>query len=349
MDSEMGVTSASAESEPMTMHEATGKLSALLGGSREATPQETVKEDKTPDAETAEVAAEDYDDDQGTAETEEADAEAEKVEAEDADDDSGDELGSDGELITLPDGTQATIEEVTRWRDTRKNLEADFTKKTMALAEQRKQAESKVVELQQKEQFLSQTLPVTIQMLQATMPPAPDPAMLEYDVATYTRQKEAYEGAQRQLQHAYGTLQNMQAQQAQAQQVALEAVIKENQAQLYEAMPELKDATKRQELAGVIEQGLKTYGFEAKDLESVYDYRVIKALSDAVKYQKLMAQKPKVEGKAKNAPPVQKPGKRKSAAEQRAQAKKSQLDQLKQTGSRKDAAGIISQMLSGNR
>lgn len=48
--------------------------------------------------------------------------------------------GQDDPVIEI-DGQEVPLSEIKRWRDTRKNLEADFTKKYQALAEQRKQIE----------------------------------------------------------------------------------------------------------------------------------------------------------------------------------------------------------------
>lgn len=49
--------------------------------------------------------------------------------------------GEPGEPVVEIDGQQVPLSEIRRWRDTRKNLEADFTKKYQSLAEQRKQIE----------------------------------------------------------------------------------------------------------------------------------------------------------------------------------------------------------------
>ena len=344
---DMDVTPADAGSEPMDANSAANHLSQLLQGSpNEATPS-SVDDSEKPDVEEPETAQE-YEAEDGSEGDQEALLSDEGEPDTDSEDDAGNEPEPSEGLITLPDGTQATVEEVTRWRDTRKNLESDFTKKTMALAEERKQAQAKVEQLQQQEQFLSQNLPVAMQVLQASIPPAPDPALRDYDLSSYIAQKEAHEGAKQRLNQLYATQQAMQAKQQEASQAARQAAINENRAKLLEAMPELKNDTKRQEMQATLSEGIKAYGFEPNEMENVYDYRVIQALSDAVKYRRLMAEKPKVEGKAKQAPPVQKPGKRKSSAEQRAQAKKSQFDRLKQTGSAKDGAAVLAQLLRGS-
>lgn len=343
---DMDVTPADAGSEHMDANSAANHLSQLLQGRREEATPSPVEDSETPDVEEPE-AAEEYEAEDGS-EGEEALHSDESEPDTDTEDDAGDEPSAAEGLITLPDGTQATVEEVTRWRDTRKNLESDFTKKTMALAEERKQAQAKVEQLQQQEQFLSQNLPLAMQVLQASIPPAPDPALRDYDLSSYIAQKEAHEGATRQLQQLYATQQQMQAKQQEASEKARQAAINENRAKLMEAMPELKDERKRQEMQATLSEGIKAYGFEPSEMENVYDYRVISALSDAVKYRKLMAEKPKVEGKARQAPPVQKPGKRKSSAEIKAQAKKTQFDKLKQTGSAKDGAAVLAQLLRGS-
>lgn len=52
----------------------------------------------------------------------------------------GQDDGQEEPVVEI-DGQQVPLSEIKRWRDTRKNLEADFTKKYQALAEQRKQVE----------------------------------------------------------------------------------------------------------------------------------------------------------------------------------------------------------------
>lgn len=344
---DMDVTPADAGSEPMDANSAANHLSQLLQGRREEATPSSVEDSETPDVEEPEAATEYEAEDSSEGDQEALHSDESEPETDSEDDDGSEPELAEG-LYTLPDGTQATAEEITRWRDTRKNLESDFTKKTMALAEERKQAQAKVEQLQQQEQFLSQNLPLAMQVLQASIPPAPDPALRDYDLSSYIAQKEAHEGATRQLQQLYATQQQMQAKQQEASEKARQAAINENRAKLMEAMPELKDERKRQEMQATLSEGIKAYGFEPSEMENVYDYRVIKALSDAVKYRKLMAEKPKVEGKARQAPPVQKPGKRKSSAEIKAQAKKSQFDKLKQTGSAKDGAAVLAQLLRGS-
>lgn len=344
---DMDVTPASAGSEPMDAHSAANHLSQLLQGRREEATPSPVEDSETPDVEEPE-AAEDYEAEDSSEGDQEALHSDESEPETGSEDDTGDEPSDLEGLITLPDGTQATVEEVTRWRDTRKNLESHYNKRFEEAAQIRKEAEAKISTLQQQEQFLSQNLPLAMQVLQSSIPPMPDPALRDYDLASYIAQKEAHEGATRQLQQLYATQQQMQAQQKQAAEQARQAAINESRAKLFEMRPELKDERKRQEMQANLSQGIKHYGFEPSEMENVHDPRVILVLDDAVKYRKLMAEKPKVEGKARQAPPVQKPGKRKSSAEQVAQARKSQFDRLKQTGSPKDAAAILAERLRGS-
>ena len=86
---------------------------------------------------------------------------------------------------------------------------------------------------------------------------------------------------------------------------------------------------------------LSSQGFNAQEIDSVYDHRYVLLVRDAMAYRNLQKAKPQIKKKAVNAPKVVKGGVSKSKGQQAADAKRQQLSRLKKTGKVADAAKIF--------
>jgi hypothetical protein len=181
-----------------------------------------------------------------------------------------------------------------------------------------------------------------IQSGQFLQPPTrPSKEMLDRDPLGYMEKHAAYEEAQRNYEEQLGQMQQLMAQQAEAQERVRQEYLKQELNQLRALMPEFGDAEKAPKLKQRLVQGAKDYfGYEPNDLNNVYDHRAIRVLDAAIKWMNLESSKDKVQKKVAKAKPVLRPGAKKfddgkTKIRQRRKAK------LGQTGRIEDAVSLI--------
>ena len=246
----------------------------------------------------------------------------------------------------LADGTEVTLNEIEEWR--KGNLrQSDYTRKMQAIADTRKDLESHQADITQKAQQFQQNVDFAIQVAQANLPEKPDVALRYSDPIAYMQETAEYEDRLEQLQHLMGAKQKHEEALSSQRQQAFRDWTESESKNLVERLPELKDPVKLTQFNAELAKGIERYGFTAKDLGSVYDHRLILLAKDAMAYQKLMDSKPKAIQKAQDAPPVQQPGRRPSQGEAAARAHKERRDKLRQTGSLRDGADLILDIIKG--
>lgn len=233
----------------------------------------------------------------------------------DQDDDEDDSEASEDLQIRLKDGTVATAKDIEEWRQGNLRM-ADYTRKTQALAEDRKVVDHAVQTFHAQRQQFEQAAAVIQQMAHAVLPTPPDASLLDrnsdnYDPVTYLEQDAKFQAQQKAFQGQFQQYQQYQQHNQQAQQRALMQQIEAEKQRLTEVMPEIKDANRRTAIKSELSEAIKAYGFEEGEIDQIYDSRVILALRDLARYRKIQAQKPKAKEKSRNAPPVAKPGKSK--------------------------------------
>jgi hypothetical protein len=275
---------------------------------------EEATEDKAQD-DTEESDDEPLDSDES--EDDEDDSEVDQYEDEDDDqeDSEDDNEETDDLQIRLKDGTVATAKEIEEWRQNGLR-QADYTRKTQALAEDRKVVDHAVQTFHAQRQQFEQAAQVIQQMAQAVLPTPPDQTLLDrssdnYDPVAYLEQDAKFQAQQKAFQGQYQQYQQYLQQNQQAQKQALVQQIEAEKQRLAEVMPEVKDPNRRTAIKAELTEALGHYGFEEGELDQIYDSRVILALRDLAKFRKIQAQKPKVKEKSRNAPPIAKPGNRK--------------------------------------
>lgn len=288
-------------------------------------------EDTAPDAD-AQAEAEDGDEAAGTDQADEAD----QSDNDDSTDDSDQEPAPPAR-VKLPDGGEVTLEELTKGY----LRQADYTRKTQEIADQRRDVTAKSAEIAQLNSALLQRLQTTEAILKASLPQPPDPRLREQDPIEFLSQESAYRARMQQLQAVMHERQ--QAEQRTTEQTGQQQqeYVRSETEKLLAAVPELKDKAKGEEFARTILSGAQEYGLSEAEIRSVADHRHLLILRDAIAYRKLQASKPKAVEKAKDAPPVQRPGRRPSQAEQVARVRAEKLKQLRKTGRPEDAAAIF--------
>lgn len=226
---------------------------------------------------------------------------------------------------------------------------ADYTRKTQALAEERKAFQEEAQSTRAaREQYLQQVAALE-GFLQAQMPEEPDWDKLEREnPAEFTRQWAAHQRRQRELAQVQEERQRVQTEHYQ------DVVQAENE-RLVEAIPEWQDEeTAKAEKRALAEYATSTYGFTKQDLESVVDHRIMLILRKAQKYDELTSEGQKnLEGKRKKGSRKKtlKPGGKSSSRRRPKRSKRSRdrqrkaRESLAQTGRTDHAAAAIEEML----
>jgi len=318
-----------------------------------------VKATSTPEVVTDQAEAEEHDESETTDdelqasdedEGDETDGEtAEEDQAEDGEDEPESEQGrfvADNARVRLPDGTFTTVAEL----KSGSLRNADYTRKTQEVAEQRRAVESQSERIKASEAQLQQQTEYVQELLRAIIPAAPDPKLLDTDPMGYIQQEAQHKQWSQHL--AYLDQQRQQA--AEARKAEAEGqqreVANREWNTLLEKAPEFRDQKRAQAFVqDSIKHGIETYGFTQAELREALgmDHRQILVLRDAIAWRKLQASKATVAKKVEGRPPVAKGGKRLNPSEHRARAANDALSRLKSSGSEADAVAAYLALKKG--
>jgi len=226
--------------------------------------------------------------------------------------------------------------------------QADYTRKSQVLAEQRKKMEEELAATQQERQhYLSQLEQFNTQA---------DSKLEEFKSVDWTKLKEedpmeyALKRDQyRELQENKRLVAEEQQQLAQKQQAEMQSKWNEELARQQEVMaqrlPEWNDPEKGPKLKQDIKSFALNKGFTEQEVDSLIDARSVDVLHKAMMYENLLAAKI-ANKKAKVVPKMQKPGTPSTKSEVNGDKVKQTRARLKRTGRVDDAAAVIKSLMS---
>lgn len=192
---------------------------------------------------------------------------------------------SDETEVQLDDGTKISIAQLKR-----NNLfQRDYTQKTEALAQQRKQLEQEHQQrVSEAEREIAQRRDLILELSSELIPAEPDFELFQSDPLAYIEQKAMYDQRMKKFQAmSEARQQEFQAQQ-QRQQEEFQSYLAEETAKLHQALPHLKDETKREAFRNDVRNvGIKLYGITEDEVQRIADSRYMRILHDAIQYQKL--------------------------------------------------------------
>lgn len=166
--------------------------------------------------------------------------------------------------------------------------EADYTRKSMAVAEERKRIEAEVQALQQERAQYAQLIPALRQQLEQAAPAEPDERLRETDPVGYMLQKDAYNTWRERKAAADAELQRVGALQQHEMTKAQQRMLEQSNAKLSELIPEWSDPVKGKALKENIRNFAKErLGFSDEELSQTYDYRAVVAIHEAYKGHEL--------------------------------------------------------------
>jgi len=224
--------------------------------------------------------------------------------------------------------------------------EADYTKKTQTLAEQRKQVESEraVIEQAKQERDQYQQRLAAIENALRQAPQENLEALKETDPIGYAVKVAEQTQRDKQLQAINAERQRIAQQQQAEQSQHLSQFLAVESQKLAEAIPEYADEQKSVQVKKDIRDYAKKIGWSDEELASVYDSRAVLTLYRAMQYEKLMSNKAGVTKKVAEAPKMFKAGVSRQSDPNAEQTKKAQA-QLRKTGRVADAANVFERFL----
>ena len=223
----------------------------------------------------------------------------------------------------------------------------DYTKKTQALAETRKAVEAERARIEEAKQ-LRDTYAQRLQVIEQMLNQNPDNENLselrESDPIGYAIKIAERSEKEKQLQAVQAERQRIAKQQDSEKQQALQGHLQQEAVKLREMIPEFRDEAKAEIARKDIRTYAKSVGFSDEELSQVYDSRAVKTLYNAMMYEKLMKGKSVATKKVQDAPRTIKAG---NGGQVNAEndATKKQMQRLKQTGKKSDAAKLFEKFI----
>jgi hypothetical protein len=289
-------------------------------------------------------------DKEGTApEAEQEEAPAEQNAQEEGDDAPEESDAGDDEIVTvLVDGKPVELTKAQIAEAHKSGLrQADYTKKTTELAEQRKAAEAETSKAREERNQYMQGLQKAQAVLESQLQEQQNidwHALRETDPNEFLKQWHLHTERQATLQQVAGQRQQLE-QQAQAEHVqALKAHVESEREKLIANIPEWKDEAKRKAGATELMGYLKTQGLSEQEIVSVTDHRAITQSYKAMKYDQMIAKASAAAKKISNTPErVLRPSGGETPSLDRRSAS---FQKLSKSGRVDDAVGAIAGLLT---
>lgn len=250
-----------------------------------------------------------------SAESNDSEAESEEYEAQAEDSDEVEQEEETEEQEELPkyrvkaagEEKEVTLDELIKSYQ----LGTDYTKKSQAVAEERKAVEAERQRIEEA-RFLRDQYAERLQVIEQMLNQQPETENLDYlkenDPIGYAVKVAEMSQREKQLAQVQAERQRVMAEQQREQNERLTQIVQAEAQKLAEAIPEYADPQKgevvRRELR---EFGLKA-GFTEQELASVYDSRHVLTLWKAAQFDKIQAAKPGITKKVNEAPKVIKSG-----------------------------------------
>jgi hypothetical protein len=225
-------------------------------------------------------------------------------------------------------------------------LGTDYTKKSQAVAEERKAVEAERQAVQEAKALRDQYAQ-RLEMLETMLQPQ-ETENLDYlketDPIGYAVKVAEMAQREKQLAQVQAERHRIAQQQEQDRQMQMQSLVREEMQKLTVAIPEFADPAKGETIRNDIRAFGKQLGFSDQELAAVYDSRAVLTLYKAMQYDKLMASKPEVTKKVSQAPKAIKPGVAQSRDTNVEELKKLKA-RAKQSGRVADAASVFERFI----
>lgn len=330
-----------------SLREAATRFGSILN------PQESAPADQ-PEEDVQNSSEAEVDSEAQQPEVEESEESQDSEDQPEAEEDGAEEEPESGDSeVFLIGGEEVTADQLLEWKNSGLRQD-DYTRKSQALAEDRRALEGEVEQEKSKlraeyEQKLAQFSDFVIDDLKQYESIDWDD-LRENDPYSYNTRWADYQRAQLRAQKAAQAIQQEQAQWEREQKEARTQRLAEAQKKVVELIPELKNPEAAKSLMSDMTDYLKSVGMSEEAISSIEDPYAYKVIHDAMRYNKLSS-KAKEVGKKKVSPvtKVVKPGAVTSKAtvvERDAKVREQERNRLKKTGDFKDAVDIFRRVIN---
>lgn len=241
------------------------------------------------------------------AESEEIEAQADESEVEQEDEQDEQEEPQKFRVKAAGEEREVTLDELIKSYQ----LGTDYTKKSQAVAEERKVVEAERQRIEEAK-YLRDQYAERLQVIEQMLNQQPETENLDYlkenDPIGYAVKVAELSQREKQLAQVQAERQRIAEQQERERQEQLGSVIQAEARKLAEVIPEYADPKKGDAMKRELREfGLKL-GFSEQELAGVYDSRAVLTLWKAMQYDKLQSSKPAITKKVNEAPKVMKSG-----------------------------------------
>ena len=227
--------------------------------------------------------------------------------------------------------------------------QADYTRKSQALAEQRKGTEkiqSERMQLEQERQMYANGLQMLQEQQSAKLQDFDSvdwETLKEEDPYAYMLKKDEYRDAQERVSNAAQQQALIQQEQHTAAQKVRGQFVQQEYARLVAALPEWND--KDSTIKDDIRKYAADVGFRPEEINQLADHRSVLVIKKAMEYDELTKKVAPKKKAVRKVPKVQKAGRGKSKEDTAAEALKKKRTRLRKSGKQKDAASLFYDML----
>jgi hypothetical protein len=227
--------------------------------------------------------------------------------------------------------------------------QADYTRKSQALAEQRKETEqiqSERERLEQERQMYANGLQMLQEQQSAKLNEFSNvdwETLKTEDPYAYMIKKDEFRDAQEKVQNVAQQQQYVQKEQMQQQQTAKAEFVRAEYARLVEALPEWED--KDSTIKKDIREYATTVGFRPEEIDQLADHRSVLVIKKAMEFDKLTKKVAPKKKAVKKVPKVQKSGRGNSKEDAATEVAKKKRARLRKSGKQDDAASLFYDML----
>lgn len=320
-------TASASVSQAMTADQAANAIESMLSGDGEQQEPEALMGDE-PETIDEEVSAED----------DAAEVESEDVESEDAEEPEQEEQPSKFTVKVDGKDVEVTLDELQKGY----SRTEDYTRKTQALAQERKQAQAEFESVRNERAQYAQLLGALQEQLTQATPQVDMDYLYNEDPIEWVKQRELQRSNAERMAAIASEQQRLSAEQAKEQNAYLKDELSKEKDLLLSQAPELKDPkTAAKAKQDWIAAG-KAVGLSEQELNNVRDHRILLALRKLAAYDSMVAKRKDLKP-VQSSTPTARPGTI-SKQPQSSIVKQSQ-QRLAKTGNVRDAANLIERLL----
>jgi hypothetical protein len=293
------------------------------------------------------VAEDQQEDEVETEEVSEEEEASEEVETEDTGEEETEEVAEESNYTIKVDGEEyeVNLEELKAGYQ----RQSDYTRKSQALAEGRKENEaiqSERIRLEQERQMYANGLQMLKEQQSAKLQEFKDvdwSTLKEEDPYAYMLKKDEYRDAQDKARNAAQQQQIVQQQQQQQEAQSRATFVQDQYSQLVNALPEWdnKESTVKED----IRKFAISSGYAPEEVDQLADHRSVLILKKAMEFDKLTKKVAPKKKAIKKVPKVQKSGRGKVKSEAADDKTKKKRARLRKSGHQDDAASVFYDML----